>query len=299
MRLVIVFTCVYFFSSLTSFAWAIENNSKNTVSSLHVVYPKTMRSGEDEILYPLVLLRTALQFSGENFTLQPSSISMPQSRALKQILHNDEINVAWTMTSKQREQQLLPVRVPIFKGLYGWRVLVTTQDKVNTLLNINTLSDFKSIHFIQGHDWPDTQILQDNGLTVSTSIEYSSLFNMLIKGRGDVFPRSVLEVETELNTFKDEAGANLTIVPHFLLQYPSAIYFFFSKEKPEIAQAVEKGLAIMRKNGEFDRLFKAYHRSAIEHADIKNKIIIKLKNKQLPALTPLNDASLWFSGKDI
>jgi lysyl-tRNA synthetase class I len=122
---------------------------------------------------------------------------------------------------------------------------------------------------------------------------------MLIKGRGDVFPRSVLEVETELNTFKDEAGANLTIVPHFLLQYPSAIYFFFSKEKPEIAQAVEKGLAIMRKNGEFDRLFKAYHRSAIEHADIKNKIIIKLKNKQLPALTPLNDASLWFSEKDI
>ena len=125
----------------------------------------------------------------------------------------------------------------------------------------------------------------------------STLFNMLIKGRGDVFPRSLLEVETELNTFKGDA--KLTTLPQLILQYPSAIYFFFSKNTPELAYAVENGLAVMRKNGEFDRLFNAYHRSAIEHADIKNKIIIRLENKNLPLLTPLDNTSLWFSEKDM
>lgn len=299
MRLAIVFTCFYFLSSLLSSVWAIENSNENSINRLQVVYPKTMRSDEDEILYPLVLLKTALQHSGEKFTLQASSISMAQSRSLKQVLHNDEINVVWTMTSKEREKDLLPVRIPIFKGLYGWRVLVTTQDKVKNLSNYSALSDFKSVHFIQGHDWPDTQVLQDNGLTVSTSIEYSYLYNMLIKGRGDVFPRSVLEVETELNTFKDHESISLVIVPHLLLQYPSAIYFFFSKDTPELAYAVEKGLNVIRSNGEFDRLFNDYHRQAIKHANIKNKTIIKLKNNQLPSLTPLDDVSLWFSEKDI
>lgn len=297
MRLAIVFSACYFFSLAMPAVWAIENNSKN--DTLQVVYPKTMRSGENEILYPLVLLRAALQSSGQSFTLNASSISMAQSRSLKQIIHNDEVNVAWTMTSKQREQELLPVRVPIFKGLYGWRLLVTTQNKLNSFSSINSLSDFKQVHFIQGHDWPDTQILLDSGLTVVTSIEYSSLFNMLIKGRGDVFPRSLLEVEMELNTFKDDAGENLTVVPHLMLQYPTAIYFFFSKDNPEIAQAVEKGLAIMRNNGEFDRLFNAYHLSALKHADIKNKVIIRLKNNNLPLLTPLDNTSLWFSEKII
>jgi hypothetical protein len=299
MRFAIVFSTCYFISLVAPGASAIENNTKNASDTLQVVYPKTMRSGENEILYPIVLLRAALQSSGESFTLNASSISMAQSRSLKQIIHNDEINVAWTMTSQQREQELLPVRVPIFKGLYGWRLLVTTQNTLSSLSSIESLRDLKPVHFIQGHDWPDTKILLDSGLTVSTSIEYSSLFNMLIKGRGDVFPRSLLEVETELNTFKDDTGANLTLVPHLMLQYPAAIYFFFNKDTPKIAQAVEKGLEIMRSNGEFDRLFNAYHRSAIEHADIKNKTIIKLKNNQLPALTPLGDAALWFSEKDI
>ena len=81
MRLAIVFTCVYFFSSLTSFAWAIENNSKNTVSSLHVVYPKTMRSGEDEILYPLVLLRTALRRKFYITTLKYFDATEPRVKA--------------------------------------------------------------------------------------------------------------------------------------------------------------------------------------------------------------------------
>lgn len=300
MRFAIVFINLCFATSLASFVWAIENdNSNQSIDCLNYVYPKTMRVGEDEILYPLVLLRTALQYSGAKYTLKASSISMPQSRSLKQIIHNDEVNVAWTMTSQQREKELLPVRVPIFKGLYGWRLLVTTQSKLNSFSSMNSLSDFKQVHFIQGHDWPDTQILLDSGLTVVTSIEYSSLFNMLIKERGDVFPRSLLEVEMELNTFKDDAGENLTVVPHLMLQYPTAIYFFFSKDNPEIAQVVEKGLAIMRNNGEFDRLFNAYYRSAIEHADIKNKIIIKLENKNLPLLTPLENTSLWFSEKDM
>ena len=87
MRFAIVFISLCFATSLVSFVWAIENdNSNQSIDGLNYVYPKTMRVGEDEILYPLVLLRMALQYSGAKYTLKASSISMPQSRSLKQII---------------------------------------------------------------------------------------------------------------------------------------------------------------------------------------------------------------------
>lgn len=284
---------------ITNNAFAVneQTNDVKIKNVLHVVYPKAMRSDANEMLYPLVILDEALKNSGYKYTLSPSKIAMAQSRSLKQIKHGDEVNVAWSMTSQDREAQLLPVRIPLFKGLYGWRLLLTTPSHFNSLLSITGLDDLKKIHFIQGHDWPDTQILIDNGLTVSTSIEYLSLFNMLKKGRGEVFPRSILEIRKELSTIVQ--GSELKILPHVLLYYPTAMYFFFNKDQPDIAHAVEKGLNIMLQNGQFDQIFNAYHLDNITHANIPNSLIIKLKNEQLPAHTPLNDKRLWFNEKTL
>ena len=42
-----------------------------------------------------------------------------QNRVLKEI-EKGTIDVSWTMTNKEREERLLPIRVPLFKGLFGW-----------------------------------------------------------------------------------------------------------------------------------------------------------------------------------
>lgn len=263
-----------------------------TEKPLKVIYPKPERDHELDDWYPLVLLKFALEHSGQAHTLE-SSVKMVQSRSLKELEQGDLVNVAWSMTSIQRERIFKPVRIPIYKGLYGWRLLFTTQDKLTKFEAIKDLPSLNKIDFIQGHDWPDTDIISDNNLTVSTSTTYDALFNMLIKGRGDAFPRSILEVDWELQQLGQQT--NIQIVPNIALSYPAAIYYFVNSKRPDIHQAIQSGLEKMHENGEFDRLFTQYFAKAIANAKLSDKTIIHLKNSHMSKLTPLENKQLWFN----
>lgn len=271
-------------------------NNKQNSEPLHVIYPKPERENEQDNWYPLVLLKLALEHSEQPHTLQ-SSVKMVQSRSLKELEQGELINVGWSMTSKERERIFTPIRIPIYKGLYGWRLLFTTKDKLPLFKDIKDEFHFHNIDFIQGHDWPDTDILRDNGLQVSTSTSYAALFNMLIRNRGDAFPRSILEIEWEKKQLSVEE--NIVTVPNIALSYPAAIYYFVNSKRPDIHQAIKIGLERMQQNGEFDRLFNQYFATSIANAKLHEKIIIKLDNKHLSKLTPLNDSELWFTPKNL
>jgi len=292
-----VFTLTLLFLTNICSANVKTINAKKSINvppeTLRVIYPKTMPNLDEETLYPLILLRTALERSGYKFTLDPASELLGQNRVLKEIETGSGINVNWSMTNIDRENRLLPLRTPIFKGLFGWRLMFTTQKQLPYLSQVKTFEDLKSIIFIQGEDWPDTFILRDNDLTVATAQDFESLFVMLDKGRGQLFPRSLLEIESEKNFY--EKKIDLVVLPQLMLKYQSPIYFFFNKDNPEIAKAVNEGLKVMRKSGEFDELFFKYNGDFIKNAHLHNKIIIELKNNQLPKLTPVDDKSLWLS----
>jgi len=293
----VVFTLSLLLLSSISMANVKTINAKKSINvppeTLRVIYPKTMPNLDEETLYPLILLRTALERSGYKFTLDPASELLGQNRVLKEIETGSGINVNWSMTNIDRENRLLPLRTPIFKGLFGWRLMFTTQKQLPYLSQVKTFEDLKNIIFIQGEDWPDTFILRDNDLTVATAQDFESLFVMLDKGRGQLFPRSLLEIESEKNFY--EKKIDLVVLPQLMLKYQSPIYFFFNKDNPEIAKAVNEGLKIMRKSGEFDELFFKYNGDFIKNAHLHDKIIIELKNNQLPKLTPVDDKSLWLS----
>ncbi|MEI8675329.1 transporter substrate-binding domain-containing protein [Pseudoalteromonas sp. Hal040] len=293
----VVFTLSLLLLSSTSMANVKTINAKKSINvppeTLRVIYPKTMPNLDEETLYPLILLRTALERSGYKFTLDPASELLGQNRVLKEIETGSGINVNWSMTNIDRENRLLPLRTPIFKGLFGWRLMFTTQKQLPYLSQVKTFEDLNNIIFIQGEDWPDTFILRDNDLTVATAQDFESLFVMLDKGRGQLFPRSLLEIESEKNFY--EKKIDLVVLPQLMLKYQSPIYFFFNKDNPEIAKAVNEGLKVMRKSGEFDELFFKYNGDFIKNAHLHDKIIIELKNNQLPKLTPVDDKSLWLS----
>ncbi|NMR24192.1 hypothetical protein HH219_01290 [Pseudoalteromonas sp. NEC-BIFX-2020_015] len=274
----------------------VHANNKQNSEPLHVIYPKPERENEQDNWYPLVLLKLALEHSEQPHTLQ-SSVKMVQSRSLKELEQGELINVGWSMTSKERERIFTPIRIPIYKGLYGWRLLFTTKDKLPLFKDIKDEFHFHNIDFIQGHDWPDTDILRDNGLQVSTSTSYAALFNMLIRNRGDAFPRSILEIEWEKKQLS--VKENIVTVPNIALSYPAAIYYFVNSKRPDIHQAIKIGLERMQQNGEFDRLFNQYFATSIANAKLHEKIIIKLDNKHLSKLTPLNDSELWFTPKNL
>jgi hypothetical protein len=240
-------------------------------------------------LYPIRLLKAALEKSAEPFVLQASPVPMVQDRSLREISMGNQVDVFWSMTSVERERYLLPVRIPIDKGLFGWRLLLTTAQNQHLTESITTLGQMKKLVFLQGYDWPDTKILQSNRLRVITSNHYQSMFGMLASGRADIFPRSILEVWKEKKAIKHE----LQVDARLSIYYPAALYFFVSKSQPQLAARIEKGLNLMIASGEFEQLFLQEYGDELREAAHAKRHVIYLQNPLLPSDTPLSRKELW------
>lgn len=258
--------------------------------ALRVIYGSPARHIDSvDQRYPLQLLQEALQASGEPFELQPSGQDMVQSRVLKEIAAG-QVDVYWSMTSAAREQQLLPVRIPLDKGLNGWRLLLIRQGDQARFDHIQVLSQLKKLALIQGHDWPDTAILQQNGLSVLTSAHPPQLFDMLQKERGDAFPRAVFEAYGDAMRQSEQFAVESQLV----LVYPSAVYFFVNRHNQRLASAIERGLRQLIASGRFEWLFQQRYGAAITQAGLAKRRQIRLKNPLAPLNFPLPDSPLWF-----
>lgn len=208
-----------------------------------------------------------------------------------------QLDVIWTMTTREREQQLLPVRIPLFKGLLGHRVFLIRHGDQPRFDAIERLSDLAQLQAGQGGQWPDTDILRANGLPVVTTTNYEQLFAMLLAGRFDYYPRGLNEFGSE---YALHAGRGIEVEQKLMLVYPAPMYFFVAPGNVALAGRLERGLLEMVEDGSFDRYF--YHHpvvaQALQTARIGARKAFYLSNPQLPPETPLQDSRLWLRLSD-
>jgi len=241
--------------------------------------------------YMLAMLDLACSENRISCQFQVAS-AMNQSRALVQLGKPDgATDLFWGMTSQEREQASLPIRIPLDKGLIGWRVALLPADRSELLVAIHNERQLSRLLAGQVQDWPDTAILRNGGLPVLTTQEYGNLFPMLLHHRFDYFPRSVIEVQHEAAL---PAAKGLVIDPYLVIQYPTAMYFFVSPHQPALAAMLEKGLRAALKNGRFNQLFQRFNGQYIAQLNLAKRTVIHLPNPLLPAETPLTDARLWY-----
>jgi hypothetical protein len=233
------------------------------------------------------LLRLALSKTDDPLkptSLVESSGHLVQERVLRQLNQEGGIDVFWTVTSKLREQQAIPVRVPLLNGIMGYRVSLVRQSSQNEFKNVRSAFDLTRFVAGQGHDWPDFQILKHNGFTTLGISNYDIIIELLKAGRIDYFPRAAHEAIVEAESLNDP---DVIIEPSVLLYYPSYMFFFVSKSKPELALRIERGLNIARQDGSFAALFEKY----INFSDVKKALklsertVLKLDNPHLSKAT--------------
>lgn len=200
--------------------------------------------------------------------------------------------VMWTVTDKERESFLRPVRVPIFKGLFGYRVLVIRKEDQARFAAVKSTKELALLMAGQGDQWPDTDVLRGNGLPVVTGSQVDKLYKMLAAKRFDYFPRGLVEIEPEQAMIEQYS---LMIAPGLLLEYPNPLYFFVNKSNTELAQRLERGWEIIIDNGSFDKLLFSEEKVkvALQHIKPAPRYIMHLKTPELPALTPLNNPRYW------
>jgi hypothetical protein len=102
-------------------------------------------------------------------------------------------------------------------------------------------------------------IYRHNGFQVDDRANLPTLLPMLINRRFDYLPMSVIEVKSVLAQNPDMAR-HLAIVPGVLIQYPLPAIFYVSANKPALAERLEKGMAIARKDGSLAQLMeRSFH----------------------------------------
>lgn len=258
-------------------------------------YPELGGGSDRRHDYYVAALKLALEKSEEQFggyRLVPREMDAPQERLLRLISTGESIDVMWSMTTREREAFLRPVRIPLLKGLMGYRVLIVRAEDREVFEAIRHKKQLAEKVAGQESDWPDTKILRANDLPVTTA-SYEKLFTMLQHERFDYFPRAINEPWSEV---EQHSELDLIVDKHLLLHYPTAIYFFVHKDNEALAKRLAFGLKAAHADGSFDRLFYEHpvNARAFSASDLLSRRILSLENPLLPEETPLDNPDFWW-----
>jgi hypothetical protein len=239
-------------------------------------FPRLSAEIDPHEVYIHELLSLVIKNSSTAYKLVPTPEKMQQARAIYEMTTpGGNVDILSSMTTDERETQMIAIKIPIDKGLIGWRIPLVKKENADLFANVKNLQDLKAYSAGQEHDWPDTPILKENGVRVITSTSYEPLFNMLQGGRFDYFPRSMFEIWSE---FSAHPKHQLYIDPYIILHYPAAYYFFVTPRRPKLAADLKLGLELTIKDGSFEKLFQKHNQISIAKADIKHRTVIEMKN---------------------
>jgi len=247
--------------------------------------------------YRIKLLDLALNSGTQNndsVILTPKFTDVTQARGLL-LLEEEKIDVVFLATNDDREQRFLAVKIPILRGILGYRVFLIHKDGSFKFSQVNRLSELKQKFTAGfGSQWGDMAILKHNQLSVEGVPQYETLFKMLNSQRFDYFPRGINEAWVEVAS-KGKTYPNIIVEQNLGLYYEFPIYFFVNKSNDALARRIEEGLQRMLMDGTFKKLFLDYHQDIIDQAKLKQRRLFFLENPVIPKGTPDIDTSWWLN----
>lgn len=241
--------------------------------------------------YAAKMIKLALDHIETKYELEVVPGQLTQTRMVEDTLTNN-LDIIWAGTSKDLEEQLELVRIPLYKGLLGHRFLIIRQGEQAKFDQVKNIDDLRKIRLGQGTAWADTKILEANGLHVVKTMKYQNLFFMLNGARFDAFPRAVFEPFGEVDKRPE---LNLTVEKHLMLVYKLDFFLFVNKNKKKLARDLELGLNRAIADGSFDKVFLSSPsvQEAIAKGDLKNRLVIPLKNPLITDQVPVDREELW------
>jgi len=263
-------------------------------------YPLSSDGVDSRYDYDWAVLRTAMDKTRASFgryRQQQSDIAMSPQRVLME-MHSPQgrINIFVRATAPELETQFLPIRLPVDRGLLGYRLLLIRSADQPRFARVRTLQDLRALRAGLGQGWADVAIFKAAGVPVVEGNHYDGLFAMLEAGRFDFYSRSADEAVRE---FAERSGLHpqLAVESGLLLHYPLPRYFFVRRdaEGKQLARRIAAGMEIMLKDGSLHALFQQHKAKLIGNTALSRRRIIRLPNPTLSPLTPLGRSEWWFN----
>lgn len=247
-------------------------------------------------VYPEALLRQALKRTAKKYgqtKLARAEVTFSRARTKQVLMTGTYLHVMAEAPKPGWEEDLLPIRIPIRKGIQGYRLFLIHKNKQEELSQVKTLEELKRYSTGSGAQWSTRRVMEASGFDVVIGSNYEGLFKMLMLKRFDTFGRGINEVFAEFNARKKQ-NPNLSVEKYLALFIPLPTYFFVTPTKPILAKRIEEGLLSMIGDGSFDKFFLQYHQADLDAAMLNNRRIFKIPNPNLSKETPLGVAKFWF-----
>ncbi len=290
---------IYMLALASTFDFAMAEDHSKSILNL-VIRPNKIEGvpASDTLknqLLELILEKTKDKY-GE-FVIKEYSSKIKQSRVISLIKHKETFRVIATMDSVKRRQDIRPIEIPIYKGLLSHRIFIIREEDQPLFSKIKTKEQLQSLSAIQGHDWPDSDILQNAGFKLRRSPNYAGIFNMLRLKRGDYFPRGAHEPWQEVLKHKDK---KLSVEKTLLIQYDAPFYFFVNYEDKELYNRIKDGFLLAIKNGSFDRLFYSHPEilRIFKNANLSSRKLFRINNPDFIKHKTYNQDEFWYKMGD-
>jgi len=225
------------------------------------------------VKYFVEILELALSKSDHQYQLQKVSLPFMNESRSKTNINANLYDVHWLNAQTFLDKDLQAIRIPLCKGLTGWRVVFIRPESQKEFSAVKNISDLKNYTAGNGNDWPEAVLYEQAGLPQKLSGSWKGLFNMLKQHRIDYLSRSALEIYDEENAFPEW---NLKIESQLVIHYPAAYYFYVNKGNQQLATDINIGLERAIADGSFDKVFNLYFSEKIKRLDLANRRVIKI-----------------------
>ncbi|SFV02818.1 hypothetical protein [Pseudoduganella namucuonensis] len=246
--------------------------------------------------YTRQLLQAALDASSAQFgpyQLRTSPLAMERDRLMQEMVKGTLVNLSAQITSVEWEQKLIPIRIPLDKGLSGYRVSLIDRRHQAQFDAVRTLEQLKRIPLGAGRQWSSTAVFQQAGFPVALGNSTPGLHSMLAADRFRHFPRGMEEAVFELMVH-GPAFPELALERGFAIYMPLPRYFFVSPGQARLAERLEYGLRALIADGRFDQMFHEFYDAMIERVGLRKRRLFKLDNPLLTPQTPLSNKAYWY-----
>jgi len=252
-------------------------------TAFDIVHPRVRTGGEAHAAFALAVLELAMKTANVPYTIRQADVAMERGRALAELAGGNSINLLWTSMDSRAESGLNVVRIPVNRGLIGYRLFVIRKDRQPEFDRVDNLADLRRLTAGQGLGWVDTDILLDAGLKVETS-STDTLFAMTRAGRVDYYPRGLIEAFPEMEA-RSRTDPELTVEKRLLLKYRSDFIFYVARRDPALASTIERGFTAAYRNGSYLRLFNTHPdiQNALTQARLRERRVIEVDNRYLSA----------------
>ncbi|MEI8631236.1 hypothetical protein P4S72_02260 [Vibrio sp. PP-XX7] len=115
---------------------------------LEVIYPRAQYSNDQRDIELLELLKVALQKTESSdgpYILKPSVLAMGEARYRNEIVSGQRVNVIWAAVTDAMEKSTIPIRIPVRKGILGYRLLLIHKQDQPKFTQISTLEALRPL----------------------------------------------------------------------------------------------------------------------------------------------------------